>query len=77
LTNPATSTITNTTSIPTPISTNSNRSLPSGGTGYAPDAAWLAIRRHMQISSFDDQIVGFHCFFCSSVQLIILFKILE
>lgn len=26
--------------------------------GYAPDAAWHAIRRHLQIYSFDDQVVG-------------------
>ncbi|UJR10745.1 hypothetical protein I4U23_014933 [Adineta vaga] len=25
--------------------------------GYAPDAAWLAVRRHMQISSFDDLLI--------------------
>lgn len=34
--------------------TNNNR---SGTVGYAPDAAWYAIRRHMQIGLFDEQIV--------------------
>jgi len=29
----------------------------SSTAGYAPDAAWLAIRRHMQSSSFDDLTV--------------------
>lgn len=37
-----------------PPSNNSNR---SGTIGYAPDAAWLAIRRHMQIGSFDEHMV--------------------
>jgi hypothetical protein len=45
---------TNPTPIQPNISTPNNR---QGTVGYAPDAAWLAIRRHMQISSFDDQIV--------------------
>jgi len=48
------STTTNTVPIPTNIPTSNNR---PGTAGYAPDAAWLAIRRHMQIGSFDDQIV--------------------
>jgi hypothetical protein len=30
----------------------------TGSVGYAPDAAWLAVRRHMQMTSFDDSIVG-------------------
>ncbi|UJR35052.1 hypothetical protein I4U23_027828 [Adineta vaga] len=48
LTNPVpTSTIT----INTTRSTTSTNSI-----GYASDAAWLAIRRHMQINSFDEQI---------------------
>jgi hypothetical protein len=51
---PSTTTTTNPTPIQSNISTSNNR---QGTVGYAPDAAWLAIRRHMQISSFDDQIV--------------------
>ena len=30
----------------------------TGSIGYAPDAAWLAVRRHMQINSFDDLSVS-------------------
>ena len=29
----------------------------TGAIGYAPDAAWLAVRRHMQANSFDDLMV--------------------
>jgi hypothetical protein len=62
LTNPIPSTTANITSIPTTntATITTNR---SGTVGYAPDAAWLAIRRHMQINSFDDQIVSFYLFF--------------
>ncbi|CAF0764009.1 unnamed protein product [Adineta steineri] len=57
LTNPVSSIPTNPTPIPPNISINGNRPLTSGGAvGYASDAAWLAIRRHMQINSFDDPI---------------------
>ncbi|CAF3709859.1 unnamed protein product [Rotaria sordida] len=35
----------------------SNVSSTTGTIGYAPDAAWLAVRRHMQMNSFDDLIV--------------------
>ncbi|CAF3391643.1 unnamed protein product [Rotaria sp. Silwood1] len=40
-------------------STTSSNNIPSttGTIGYAPDAAWLAVRRHMQMNSFDDLLV--------------------
>ncbi|CAF0786971.1 unnamed protein product [Didymodactylos carnosus] len=46
-------TTTPTTATPPPVATTST----TGGqivTGYAPDAAWLAVRRHMQIPTFDE-----------------------
>ncbi len=47
--------------VPSTTSTG-NASSTTGSVGYAPDAAWLAVRRHMQMSSFDDLVV---CFFFS------------
>ena len=53
--NPAISTATNPHAIQVNLPpANNNR---SGTLGYAPDAAWYAIRRHMQIGLFDEQIV--------------------
>lgn len=67
-TNTTTTTISNPHSIqPTHPISNNNR---SGNTmGYAPDAAWLAIRRHMQIGSFDEQMVQKKIFLsiCSTI----------
>ena len=47
---------TSSTSPNTPIN-NINRTGSSGTNAYASDAAWLAIRRHMQMNSFDDLLV--------------------
>jgi hypothetical protein len=55
-TNPISSTTVNTNTIQSTIST-SNTPSTTGTIGYAPDAAWLAVRRHMQMSSFDDLLV--------------------
>jgi len=52
----------NTNATPSTTST-SNGPSTSGAIGYAPDAAWLAVRRHMQTSSFDDLLVCFILFF--------------
>jgi hypothetical protein len=52
----------NTNTIPSTTST-SNGPSTTGAIGYAPDAAWLAVRRHMQMSSFDDLLVCFILFF--------------
>lgn len=47
-----------TTSVPAPITTTTTTTTTStGAIGYAPDAAWLAVRRHMQVNSFDDLMV--------------------
>jgi hypothetical protein len=54
--NPIPSTSVNTSSIPSTTST-SNGPSTTGTIGYAPDAAWLAVRRHMQMNSFDDLLV--------------------
>ena len=54
-------TTTTTTVIANPTSSGtSNSHAPSniGSIGYAPDAAWLAVRRHLQTSSFDDLLVS-------------------
>jgi hypothetical protein len=50
----------NTSGIPsnTTAATISNGPSTIGSAGYAPDAAWLAIRRHLQTNSFDDLPVG-------------------
>jgi len=45
--------------ITTTITTTTTTSAPptnAGTIGYAPDAAWLAVRRHMQVNSFDDLV---------------------
>ncbi len=55
-----TNTIQSTTSI-------SNGPSTTGAIGYAPDAAWLAVRRHMQMSSFDDLLVCFNLLFFNFV----------
>jgi len=52
----------NTNATPSTTST-SNGPSTTGAIGYAPDAAWLAVRRHMQTSSFDDLLVCFILFF--------------
>ncbi|CAF3963187.1 unnamed protein product, partial [Adineta steineri] len=51
-TNSNTATISTTSNGPTATTTTA-----TGTVGYAPDAAWLAVRRHMQISSFDDLLI--------------------
>lgn len=59
----------NTNTIPQTITT-SNGPSTTGAVGYAPDAAWLAVRRHMQISSFDDLLVCSFLFSKSFINLI-------
>jgi len=54
--NPIPSTTVNTNIIQSTTST-SNAPSTTGTIGYAPDAAWLAVRRHMQMSSFDDLLI--------------------
>ncbi|CAF0944579.1 unnamed protein product [Adineta ricciae] len=43
-----------TTSSTTTTASTTNGPSTSTTVGYAPDAAWLAVRRHMQVTSFDD-----------------------
>lgn len=59
--NPIPQTTINTNTVTSTNSTNHNTAT-TGNIGYAPDAAWLAIRRHMQMSSFDDLFVRFLLF---------------
>ncbi|CAF2546599.1 unnamed protein product [Rotaria sp. Silwood2] len=54
--NPIPSTTANAGTIPLTTSANNVPST-TGAIGYAPDAAWLAVRRHIQMSSFDDLLV--------------------
>jgi hypothetical protein len=46
-----------TNTVPPSTTLTSNGPSTTGAVGYAPDAAWLAVRRHMQMSNFDDLIV--------------------
>jgi hypothetical protein len=63
---------TTTNPIPTNIPSSNNR---QGTVGYAPDAAWLAIRRHMQISSFDDQVVRSFVFYSIDLSFIRIIRL--
>ncbi|CAF1378133.1 unnamed protein product [Adineta steineri] len=57
LTNPVPPTNSNTATISTTSNGPTATTTATGTVGYAPDAAWLAVRRHMQISSFDDLLI--------------------